>query len=181
METELAPEHDLRGRSRGDDHGNGENHLVAGERRWLESSVLKQDISKMEEDPMEPTWKKLVSRQHVHHPSFDVDFLMMQMDDAKKRHRTGGPCSLFEMSRLHTNRSCNADLRLSKWAREKFAQQPDVCEVAQEIPIAREHCSTLSVERFVTEYERPCLPVVIAGIPEAENWAAQHNWGLEVR
>lgn len=48
-------------------------------------------------------------------------------------------------------------------------------------PVKREHCSDLSVERFIEEYEKPYLPVVIEGIPEAENWGAVANWSLKVR
>lgn len=46
-------------------------------------------------------------------------------------------------------------------------------------PIKREHCSELTVERFVEEYEKPSVPVVIEGVPEAEGWGAVHNWTLK--
>uniref|UniRef100_H3G5H1 JmjC domain-containing protein n=2 Tax=Phytophthora ramorum TaxID=164328 RepID=H3G5H1_PHYRM len=46
-------------------------------------------------------------------------------------------------------------------------------------PIKREHCSELSVKRFIEEYESPMVPVVIDGIPEADGWGAVKHWPLK--
>ncbi|RLN43683.1 hypothetical protein BBJ28_00004000 [Nothophytophthora sp. Chile5] len=66
-----------------------------------------------------------------------------------------------------------------QWAREGFAGS-DVCDLPldESNPIRREHCSELSVTRFISEFERPELPVVIDGIPEADDWSATHKWSL---
>ncbi|KAG2524142.1 hypothetical protein JM16_002607 [Phytophthora kernoviae] len=66
------------------------------------------------------------------------------------------------------------------WNREGFAGS-DVCELPldESNPIHREHCSELSVKRFIDEYERPAVPVVIGGVPEADGWGAVHKWSLK--
>uniref|UniRef100_K3X3W1 JmjC domain-containing protein n=1 Tax=Globisporangium ultimum (strain ATCC 200006 / CBS 805.95 / DAOM BR144) TaxID=431595 RepID=K3X3W1_GLOUD len=77
---------------------------------------------------------------------------------------------------------CDFDTHIKshEWGREGFVGS-DVCELPldESNPVKREHCSDLSVERFIEEYEKPYLPVVIEGIPEAENWGAVHNWSLK--
>jgi hypothetical protein len=37
----------------------------------------------------------------------------------------------------------------------------------------------LSYEEFVAKYERPGLPVIIAGIPQQNGWSATSNWTLD--
>lgn len=73
------------------------------------------------------------------------------------------------------------DISADSWGREGFAGS-DVCElpINEAKAIKREHCSELSVQRFIDEYEKPYLPVVIDGVPEAENWGALQNWSLKV-
>lgn len=112
--------------------------------------------------------------------------------DAKRKHRTGPSLSILSYSltlthteahlvcilplpcRLHT------DIKSHEWGREGFAGS-DVCELPldESNPIKREHCSELSVERFIAEYEAPFVPVVIEGIPEAERWGAVDHWTLK--
>lgn len=72
------------------------------------------------------------------------------------------------------------DIKSHEWGREGFVGS-GVCELPldESNPIKREHCSNLSVERFIEEYEKPYVPVVIEGIPEAEGWGAVDNWSLK--
>lgn len=72
------------------------------------------------------------------------------------------------------------DIKSHEWGREGFVGS-DVCELPldESNPVKREHCSELSVERFIEEYEKPYVPVVIEGIPEAERWGAVDNWSLK--
>lgn len=77
-----------------------------------------------------------------------------------------------------------ADLNPDTWDREGFAGS-DVCELVldesqQLAPIRREHCDSLTPERFFEEYETPCVPVVIDGIPEADKWGGVERWSLKV-
>jgi hypothetical protein len=110
------------------------------------------------------------------------------LDDAKKRHRPS--------------------LRLSKWHAAGFARLPMPDHVAQpessSMPVLhvlslrffprfynlpclicglhcfaqRFHCSNLTVKEFVDQFEKPGLPVVIEGIPHADNWEACSKWNL---
>lgn len=75
----------------------------------------------------------------------------------------------------------NLDIGPNEWGREGFAGS-GICElpVDEAGGIKREHCSQLSVQRFIDEYERPYKPVVIDGVPEAEGWGALKNWSLKV-
>lgn len=72
------------------------------------------------------------------------------------------------------------DIKSHEWGREGFVGS-GVCELPldESNPIKREHCSDLSVERFIEEYEKPFVPVVIEGIPEDERWGAVDNWALK--
>lgn len=78
--------------------------------------------------------------------------------------------------------TCLADINPDEWAREGFAGS-NVCELplGDAAPIKREHCTSLSVQRFIDEYETPCVPVVIDGIPEADKWPAVRHWSFKVR
>ncbi|KAG1698785.1 hypothetical protein DVH05_014741 [Phytophthora capsici] len=73
-----------------------------------------------------------------------------------------------------------SDIDPEAWNREGFAGS-DVCDLPldESNPIKREHCSELSVRRFIDEYERPAVPVVVDGIPEAEGWGAVKHWSLK--
>ncbi|KAL4162872.1 hypothetical protein PRNP1_003404 [Phytophthora ramorum] len=73
-----------------------------------------------------------------------------------------------------------SDIDPNAWNREGFAGS-DVCELPldEANPIKREHCSELSVKRFIEEYESPMVPVVIDGIPEADGWGAVKHWPLK--
>ncbi|GMF28804.1 unnamed protein product [Phytophthora lilii] len=73
-----------------------------------------------------------------------------------------------------------SDIDPEAWNREGFAGS-DVCDLPldESNPIKREHCSELSVKRFIDEYERPAVPVVIDGIPEADGWGAVKHWSLK--
>ncbi|KAI9917226.1 hypothetical protein PsorP6_012417 [Peronosclerospora sorghi] len=88
--------------------------------------------------------------------------------NAKRKHRSGIPvCDL-------------GNIDPDAWNREGFAGS-DVCDLPldESNPIKREHCSELSVKRFIEEYERPYVPVVIDGIPEANGWSALKRWSLK--
>lgn len=76
--------------------------------------------------------------------------------------------------------SFGVDINPNTWTREGFAGS-DVCDlpIDEGNLIKREHCSALSVKRFINEYERPYIPVVIDGIPEMENWDALKHWTLK--
>ncbi|OQR91034.1 histone arginine demethylase [Achlya hypogyna] len=82
------------------------------------------------------------------------------VDDIKRKHRS--------------------DMRVEAWTNQGFAGS-DICDMpidtSKDIP--RESCKELSVRRFIEEYEKPCLPVVIEGIPEDEGWTACENWTLK--
>ncbi|KDO22544.1 hypothetical protein SPRG_11726 [Saprolegnia parasitica CBS 223.65] len=82
------------------------------------------------------------------------------IDDAKRKHRT--------------------DMRLDAWTNQGFAGS-DICDMpidsSKDIP--RESCKDLSVQRFIDEYEKPMLPLIIEGIPEDEGWTACDNWHLK--
>ena len=74
------------------------------------------------------------------------------------------------------------DIDAKEWAKEVFAGS-GVCDLPIEegaTSIKREHCRQLSVKRFIKEYERDYVPVVIDGIPEEENWGAVQNWTFKV-
>ncbi|KAL3658618.1 hypothetical protein V7S43_016502 [Phytophthora oleae] len=73
-----------------------------------------------------------------------------------------------------------SDIDPEAWNREGFAGS-NVCDLPldETNPIKREHCSELSVRRFIDEYERPAVPVVVDGIPEAEGWGAVKHWSLK--
>uniref|UniRef100_A0AAV1VPQ7 JmjC domain-containing protein n=1 Tax=Peronospora matthiolae TaxID=2874970 RepID=A0AAV1VPQ7_9STRA len=73
-----------------------------------------------------------------------------------------------------------SEISPKKWTREGFAGS-DVCDLPVDECnlIKREHCSELSVKRFINEYERPYIPVVIDGIPETEKWEALKHWTLK--
>lgn len=73
-----------------------------------------------------------------------------------------------------------SDIDPEAWNREGFAGS-DVCDLPldESNPIKREHCSELSVKRFIDEYERPAVPVVIDGVPEADGWGALKHWSLK--
>lgn len=45
--------------------------------------------------------------------------------------------------------------------------------------VKREHCNDLSVDRFIEEYERARLPLVIEGIPETDAWDAVKHWKIK--
>ncbi|KAJ0396672.1 hypothetical protein P43SY_007162 [Pythium insidiosum] len=82
---------------------------------------------------------------------------------------------------LDAKRRHRSDIKATEWDREGFAGS-DVCELPLDAAtdlIKREHCDSLSVERFIREYEAPSIPVVIDGIPEAEGWGAVKNWTLK--
>lgn len=80
--------------------------------------------------------------------------------NAKKKHRT--------------------DIDPDAWNHEGFAGS-DVCDLPldESNPVKREHCSELSLKRFIDEYERLAVPVVIDGVPEAEGWGALKHWTLK--
>ncbi|RMX63994.1 hypothetical protein DD238_005603 [Peronospora effusa] len=73
-----------------------------------------------------------------------------------------------------------SDIDPDAWNREGFAGS-NVCELLldESNRIRREHCSELSLKRFIDEYERPAEPVVIDGIPEADGWGALKRWSLK--
>ncbi|TDH70224.1 hypothetical protein CCR75_003976 [Bremia lactucae] len=73
-----------------------------------------------------------------------------------------------------------SDLTPDYWNREGFAGS-DVCDLPldESNAIKREHCSDLSVERFIDEFELPAVPVVIEGIPESEKWGALKHWSFK--
>ncbi|CAH0513594.1 unnamed protein product [Peronospora belbahrii] len=81
---------------------------------------------------------------------------------------------------FHAKKKHRSDIDPDAWNREGFAGS-DVCELPldESNDIKREHCSELSVKRFINEYERPALPVVIDGIPEADGWGALKRWSLK--
>ncbi|TMW69603.1 hypothetical protein Poli38472_001759 [Pythium oligandrum] len=80
--------------------------------------------------------------------------------DAKRKHRT--------------------DIKPHAWDREGFAGS-DVCELPldETNAIKREHARDLTVARFIQEYEKPFVPLIIEGIPETEGWGAVENWTLK--
>lgn len=82
------------------------------------------------------------------------------MTEAKRKHRT--------------------DIKPDTWNREGFAGS-GVCELPldESYPIKREHASDLTLQRFIDEYEKPYVPVVIEGVPEMEKWSASTNWTLK--
>ncbi|CEG39994.1 histone arginine [Plasmopara halstedii] len=73
-----------------------------------------------------------------------------------------------------------SDIDPNDWNREGFAGS-DVCDLPldESNPIKREHCSELSVKRFIEEYELPVIPVIIDGVPEVEGWGAIKRWSLK--
>ncbi|CAK4663576.1 unnamed protein product [Aphanomyces euteiches] len=79
------------------------------------------------------------------------------VDDIKRKHRT--------------------DMRLEAWHNQGFAGS-DICDMPLDETkgVKRELGKDLSVERFIEEYEKPAIPLVIEGIPEDEQWAACDNW-----
>lgn len=89
------------------------------------------------------------------------------MDDAKKGHR---PC-LKKWSRdgFSSARAAEFDNLASKICREDGSAR---CRVAIE------SASTLTPAAFVEKYEANCIPVLITGIVEQEEWAAERRWTL---
>nr|CCA22232.1 histone arginine demethylase putative [Albugo laibachii Nc14] len=80
------------------------------------------------------------------------------VNDAKRRHRT--------------------DIAFDAWNREGFADK-DICDLPVDESsntIQREHCRELTVNRFIKEYEKRYIPVVIDGIPEEQQWKAITEW-----
>ncbi len=72
------------------------------------------------------------------------------------------------------------DLYIDEWDKFDYARNP--LSTTPPVPlghIAREHASTLTLERFRAEYEVPVLPVVIRGA--SDTWPANSRWTLEVR
>ena len=70
-----------------------------------------------------------------------------------------------------------------RWDKDGFCGS-DVCDIPirdSPLCIQREDANALSVERFIEDYEKRFLPVVIDGIPQQEKWAAIENWTLAVR
>ena len=83
------------------------------------------------------------------------------VDDAKKRHRT--------------------DLPLSHWQKDGFASSNVYLPTDDPFSciLPREKAKSLSVSRFLKEYETPHIPVLITGIPKDEQWKATTTWKLE--
>ncbi|RHZ20031.1 hypothetical protein DYB26_001839 [Aphanomyces astaci] len=79
-----------------------------------------------------------------------------------------------------TKRKHRTDMRIEAWHNQGFAGS-DICDMPldESKGIKRELCKDLSVERFIEEYEKPSVPLVIEGIPEYEKWAACENWTLK--
>lgn len=71
---------------------------------------------------------------------------------------------------------------LRRWDREGFASARsgdfEALTQCQGSGVDRVHCSQLSPEEFVQRYEARNLPVIIDGVPEAEEWHARH-WTFE--
>jgi hypothetical protein len=103
-------------------------------------------------------------RHHAVSPPRYSSRIKAIVDDIKKKHRS--------------------DMRIDAWTNEGFAGS-DICDMPlldESLGrIKRELCKDLSVERFIEEYERPAIPVVIDGIPEDEHWPACHSWTFKVR
>jgi hypothetical protein len=89
------------------------------------------------------------------------------MDDAKKGHRP----------------------KLKNWSRDGFSSvraaefETLASRVCREDGWARcrvaiESAATLTPAAFVERYESTCTPVMITGIVEQEEWAAQRRWTL---
>lgn len=87
------------------------------------------------------------------------------MDDAKKGHR---PC-------------------LKNWSRDGFSSvralefdqlASKICREDARCRIAIESASSLTADAFVEKYEKKYIPVLITGIVEQEEWAAERRWTL---
>ena len=74
---------------------------------------------------------------------------------------------------------------LKNWMKDGFGKhQPRAVDFAglrdrhdEELGhIDRVHCSSLSVADFVTRYENTNTPLIIADVPEIENWKAAEQW-----
>ncbi len=60
-----------------------------------------------------------------------------------------------------------------------FKRYKEICIEEMDVVhplIDRVACTDVSPEEFIERYEKPCRPVIIKGIPEAEGWEANEEW-----
>lgn len=72
--------------------------------------------------------------------------------------------------------------KLRDWARDKFATDRKwefaklKSKYSSDSCIDRLHCSEISVQEFIDNYERKSKPCIIADIPRDEKWNADTAW-----
>ncbi|OQS03363.1 histone arginine demethylase [Thraustotheca clavata] len=120
------------------------------------SSNEMNNSSSMKGKASSSCWRTTYRHRSVPQPQLSSKIQAI-VDDIKRKHRS--------------------DMRVDTWTNQGFAGS-DICDMPIDTSkdIRREACTELSVQRFIDEYEKPAIPVIIEGVPENEGWTACENW-----
>ena len=79
------------------------------------------------------------------------------------------------MYRGHTP---HTERKLSDWRKEDYANHPSLCSIEHvKENMTRFDADLVTIEEFVSRYERPALPAVFRG--GLKGWSADTKWSLE--
>lgn len=56
------------------------------------------------------------------------------------------------------------------------ANDLEMLDKGQRTVVVKVHCTNLTYSAFISRFEGPALPCVIAGVPAAEGWGAVQKW-----